>query len=56
VYLQNLVTTFVFLGLQTFHLARTPRKMTEATSHTYTVRHRYMYVATVLKLYRMHKY
>ena len=39
--LWSLVTTIVFLGLQTFHLARAPRKRTKATSHTYTVRHRY---------------
>ena len=36
VYLQSLVTTTVFLGLQTFHLARAPRKRTKATSHTYS--------------------
>ena len=36
VYLQSQVTTIVFLGLQTFHLATSPRKRTKATSHTYT--------------------
>ena len=39
VYLQSLVTIIVFLGLQTFHLAKAPRKWTKATSHTYTQVH-----------------
>jgi len=36
VYLQSLVTTNVFLGLQTIHLAKAPTKRTKATSHTYS--------------------
>ena len=31
VYSQSLVTTIVFVGLQTFHLARAPRKWAKAT-------------------------